>query len=448
MTASSGQTLISQGLALTTLLLIFNVAFQTSSFAPAFNKPVSGRKKPTAYGGGRNSDTSDVGKISAVPDVNGISGGSDVSKTSAASEINKKSAVPAVIRKSDPVTTINQTDPSGDLHQEFQTRREHLLKGCRRLNASSDLPAAAWLTFLTIKAPGPLNVCVPTKVGSTSWQKLRERLKTANVSGLRPATAMQVRHPFSRLTSAYRDKYLNGAPIGNYNSGWQNLTGSTTGWDFKWLHYWFPALITSGRIAPTATYLRVIEESLQVFKYISKRFKMEGKAMIFPDAKATEFDPHIYQVGSYMVANGRQVAIEGAAIEAYKDVMLDLVERHRNASFTFNEFLQFVVWSGERGVIDQHWTPYTDLCFPCQQDYQYILHLENASEESKVFLKDIGYPDEFRLTTEHRTKGLTENLNVSDIQYFKGVPPSLLEKVIKIYEKDFELFGYSKSLPL
>lgn len=192
----------------------------------------------------------------------------------------------------------------------------------------------------------------------------------------------------------------------------------------------------------------MIEESLQVFRYISKRFKMDGKAMIFPDAKETEFDPHIYQIGTYMVANGRQVAIEGAAIEAYKGVMLDQIERHRNASFTFNEFLQFVVWSSDKGVIDQHWTPYTDLCFPCQQDYQYILHLEAVSEESRVFLKDIGYPDEFRLTTEHRTKGLTENLNVSDIQYFKDVPPSLLEKVIKIYEKDFELFGYSKSLPL
>lgn len=246
----------------------------------------------------------------------------------------------------------------------------------------------------------------------------------------------------------HRDKYLNGAPIGNYNSGWQNLTGSTTGWDFKWLHYWFPALVTSGRIVPTARYLKVIDESLQAFRYISKHYKMEGKAMTFPDAKETEFDPDIYNVGMHMVANGRQVGIEGAAIEAYKGVMLDLVERHRNASFTFDEFLQFVVWSSDKGVIDQHWTPYTDLCFPCQRDYQYILHLETAAEESSVLLRDIGYPDEYRLTAEHRTKGLTEDLNVSDSQYFKDVPPSLLEKIIKIYEKDFELFGYSKILPL
>lgn len=246
-----------------------------------------------------------------------------------------------------------------------------------------------------------------------------------------------------------RDKYLNGAPIGNYNEDWQNLTGSTTSWGFKWLHYWFPALVSSGRIAIRTKFLQLIEESLQVFRYISQRFRMEGKAMIFPDVEVTGFERDIYNVGTYMVANGRQVGVEGAALQAYGDVMLDLIERHRNASFSFNDFLQFVVWSNDKGVIDHHWTPYTDLCFPCQQDYQYILRLEAVSEESRILLKDVGYPDEhIILTAEHRTKGLTENLNVSDLQYFKDVPPSLLEKVMKIYENDFELFSYDKKLLL
>lgn len=119
---------------------------------PAFNKPVG------------DSTASEVGKNSATSDASEISGGSEVSEISGGSEISQKSAVSPVIRKSDPVVSTNQVDLNGNLHHVFRRRREHLLEGCRRLNTSSDLPAAAWLTFLVIEAPGPLKVCVPTKV--------------------------------------------------------------------------------------------------------------------------------------------------------------------------------------------------------------------------------------------------------------------------------------------
>lgn len=138
----------------------FFTRFQTSSLVPVF-KPVG---DSTASEVGKNSATSDASEISGGSEVSEISGGSEVSRTSAPSEISQKSAVSPVIRKSDPVVSTNQVDLNGNLHHVFRRRREHLLEGCRRLNTSSDLPAAAWLTFLVIEAPGPLKVCVPTKV--------------------------------------------------------------------------------------------------------------------------------------------------------------------------------------------------------------------------------------------------------------------------------------------
>ena len=52
-----------------------------------------------------------------------------------------------------------------------------------------------------------------------------------------------------------------------------------------------------------------------------------------------------------------------------------MMERFRNASFTFNQFLQHVVWTHEQGMPDLHWMTYTESCDPCRRKQDYILKL-------------------------------------------------------------------------
>ncbi|ROT71211.1 hypothetical protein C7M84_010479 [Penaeus vannamei] len=48
------------------------------------------------------------------------------------------------------------------------------------------------------------STCVAPKGGSTSWYELREKLKQHRFEGNTQAAILSVRHPLSRLTSAYR----------------------------------------------------------------------------------------------------------------------------------------------------------------------------------------------------------------------------------------------------
>lgn len=248
------------------------------------------------------------------------------------------------------------------------------------------------------------------------------------------------------LQSLPRDKYLNGAPISAYDSPWQARTGSLTTWEYRWFYYWLPTLISSGRLEPTPLLSRLLKRHDLAFRFISRNYRKDGAALRVPQAESSGFDAFSYHVGTHMVANGRQKGLEFALVQAYGHVDKDLRRIYANASFSFEEFLRFVVWEKDWGVTDLHWTPYVDTCFPCQQNYDYILHLETVSEEARVLLRDVGYPQDVRLPTEHRMQGISKNLSVSDAKYFEKVPARLLEQIVSIFEADFDLFGYKKDV--
>lgn len=210
-----------------------------------------------------------------------------------------------------------------------------------------------------------------------------------------------------------RDKYLDGAPISNYNRDWRERTGTTAPWMFYWRSYWLPALVSSGRLAPPKRFLEDLKEGTTSDKSFNLGIKR----------------------------------LRDAVISAFGSVQDELTKRYSNSSFTFQEFLEFVVWANDLGIRDVHWAPFTEQCLPCQKEYHYILHLETIQEECRMLLKDVGYPEEFNLTTQHQTKGCTNTLPRDDFQYYKDVPRSLMKAVLEIYMHDFDLFGYSKYVP-
>lgn len=209
-----------------------------------------------------------------------------------------------------------------------------------------------------------------------------------------------------------RDKYLGGAPISNYNREWRERTGTTPPWMFYWQTYWLPALVSSGRLTPPKRFLEDLKEGAASDKSLNLGIRR----------------------------------LRDAVSSAFGSVQDELTKRCSNSSFTFQEFLEFVVWTNDLGIRDVHWAPFTELCLPCQEDYHYILHLETIQEESRMLLKDVGYPEEFELTTQHRTKGHTNTLTQDDFQYYEDVPESLMKGVLEIYMHDFDLFGYVPSV--
>lgn len=183
-------------------------------------------------------------------------------------------------------------------------------------------------------------------------------------------------------------------------------------WKFYWSTYWLPTLVSSGRLEPPKSFLEGLKQG------------------------AGSYKSHIPGIRT----------LRDAVINAFGHINDELMRRFNDSFFTFEEFLEFVVWTSNLGIVDVHWAPYTEQCLPCQKDYRYILHLETIQEESRILLKDVGYPERFHLTTQHRTKGYTYTPLQDDFHYYKDLPESLMASILEIYKHDFDLFEYSKNI--
>lgn len=107
-------------------------------------------------------------------------------------------------------------------------------------------------------------------------------------------------------------------------------------------------------------------------------------------------------------------------------------------------FIQMVRYLIDHGPYDHHWTPVSLLCNPCEIAYDYIARLETSYlDYPHMFsrLKDVpgsktGLPQS--ITTY---KGATDFAMVK--MYYETVPEYYTNRLIKEYNLDFQLFGYT-----
>ncbi|XP_069976113.1 uncharacterized protein, partial [Penaeus vannamei] len=252
-------------------------------------------------------------------------------------------------------------------------------------------------------------ICVCLQCGSSSWRRLLPGLSTKLSAGERRVSIVSVRHPLSRLVSAYRDKYLNGAPISAYDSAWRAATSSGQAWETRWASFWLPALVSRGDIAPSPW----LSERFESVRNVSNPCKL---SMLFNTGSLEEaLVPHRENKGRY------------------KGLFY-------NASFSFPDFLHHVLWSRDHGLLDKHWTPQTCICNPCGEKYDYILHMENISQEARLVFDDVGIDPAVNIGHFHTS---TTSLRVSDEAYFGSVAKETVAEIRHLFSQDFDLFGYT-----
>lgn len=114
-------------------------------------------------------------------------------------------------------------------------------------------------------------------------------------------------------------------------------------------------------------------------------------------------------------------------------------EHPKGNDVTFAEFLAYVA-STENSLLNEHWSPYVDLCQPCFVDYDYIGHFEFLEEDALFLLstlkldKIVHYPKK-----QSYYHPVTEEDKVA---YFEGSPSKVLQDVITKFALDFQMFGY------
>ena len=111
---------------------------------------------------------------------------------------------------------------------------------------------------------------------------------------------------------------------------------------------------------------------------------------------------------------------------------------------TFQAFLEYLV-SESNSLRSNHWNINTLKCLPCDIDYDIIGHFETLMEDAKFILDSIGAGDLFPVWSSNRTAQKSTDNDLM-IETFQHIPFELIRKVYKLYELDFQIFGYEFEL--
>ncbi|XP_068444597.1 carbohydrate sulfotransferase 12-like [Clinocottus analis] len=108
-------------------------------------------------------------------------------------------------------------------------------------------------------------------------------------------------------------------------------------------------------------------------------------------------------------------------------------------------FQQFVTYlldpeTERESIFNEHWRQVYRLCHPCQVKYDFIGRLETLETDAEHLLKllEVDHLLRFPSGARNRTAASWER------DWFAQIPVTMRRELYKLYEPDFEMFGYPK----
>ncbi|XP_078577585.1 carbohydrate sulfotransferase 10-like [Branchiostoma floridae x Branchiostoma japonicum] len=117
------------------------------------------------------------------------------------------------------------------------------------------------------------------------------------------------------------------------------------------------------------------------------------------------------------------------------------IKNSENVTMHQVPFLAFIkaVGTNRTEWQDLHWELISNLCTPCQIDYDFIVHTESLAEDFPLFFKKAGIVGMDRLLPKTRTR----EGNRLFWDFYKDVPMEDLHKIKLKFKADYDMFGYS-----
>ncbi|XP_050690115.1 carbohydrate sulfotransferase 12-like [Eriocheir sinensis] len=283
------------------------------------------------------------------------------------------------------------------------------------------------------------------QAGSSAIREFIGHVQNKTPSAPRPLRAVVVRHPLARLASAYRDKFLTGKLLFEYDDKWRNVTQSAESWETRFDKYWLPALVSEGFLDRNRKFNETLSKIRKTYQvYMDNFVSQSGALLTIPSQEENQFyGVEEMETAYLMIYNGPHIGFSTIFRNAYN--VSDLAQRFRNTSFSFSQFLHHVVWTHDMGMPDEHWMTYTETCDPCRMKFDYVLKLETIQEEMQHLLCGVlGFPERVSIPVKHRSYG--HGLGHSDREYYANVSRELMDRLLHIYRHDFAIFGYSRDL--
>ncbi|XP_063790701.1 carbohydrate sulfotransferase 12 [Pseudophryne corroboree] len=109
---------------------------------------------------------------------------------------------------------------------------------------------------------------------------------------------------------------------------------------------------------------------------------------------------------------------------------------------SFSQFIQYLLdaRTEEQKPFNEHWRQVYRLCHPCQIDYDFVGKLETLDEDTSLLLRQLNLDSLFQFPPSYRNRTASS----WEEDWFSKIPLEWRQKLYKLFEPDFVLFGYPK----
>ena len=129
--------------------------------------------------------------------------------------------------------------------------------------------------------------------------------------------------------------------------------------------------------------------------------------------------------------------------EKYPDNLNITVHQPSEDFVTFKQFIEYVADHAAVGNwLNDHFSPFYDLCRPCDVKYHFIGKMETMLLDSQFLIKNLFVNSSVdKLPGMSSTGKLTDGPEVRDM--FQTLPKNLISKLYFAFQPDFDMYGYS-----
>uniref|UniRef100_A0A3P9M548 Carbohydrate sulfotransferase n=1 Tax=Oryzias latipes TaxID=8090 RepID=A0A3P9M548_ORYLA len=121
------------------------------------------------------------------------------------------------------------------------------------------------------------------------------------------------------------------------------------------------------------------------------------------------------------------------------------VARKKGLRPSFYNFIQYIVDPRTQTyAFEPHWSQMYRLCHPCLIEYDFVGHQESLQEDAQELLKMVKLENDIKFPPSYAN--MTSADSVMD--WFQSVPLEDRRMLYRIYEEDFQLFGYRRPTEL
>uniref|UniRef100_A0A3Q3W7K9 Carbohydrate sulfotransferase n=1 Tax=Mola mola TaxID=94237 RepID=A0A3Q3W7K9_MOLML len=160
-------------------------------------------------------------------------------------------------------------------------------------------------------------------------------------------------------------------------------------------------------------------------------------------------DPFVRLISAFRNKFARCVCVQfgSVMVRRYGNVSGSLPETAAEAFAagvkpTFEQFIRYLLdpETEMESIFNEHWRQVYRLCHPCQVKYDFIGRLETLETDAEHLLKllEVDHLVQFPSGNRNRTAASWER------DWFAQIPIAMRRELYKLYEPDFDLFGYPK----